>query len=815
MSNASRIAVILILNVTVFSGSIALCKANDLASTRQGIQATQSLLADYCLDCHNSSDVAGELNLNDFDLAKINWDDKDEIITWEKVVKRLRARQMPPPSADRPKESDYRKALAALESALDSREKDAPFVGRTDALRRLTRTEYRNAIRDLLAVSVDVKDLLPPDQLSHGFDNITVTGLSPALLKRYVHAAEKISRLAVGGAKPGSFGMTVRVPADRDQEKHVAGLPLGTRGGTVFEYQFPTDGEYELQIRLARDRDENIEGLRDQHDIDILVDRELSYRFSVSPPKKKGGGWSKDDTMVDANLKKRIKISAGPHQIGVTFPQKFGSLSENRRQPFDTNHNRHRHPRKTPAIFEVSLVGPFDPAGPGDTPSRRKIFGSDWMQSNEEIDPLDRAEPIISRLLRLAYRRPVDESDLAIPLQFFQQRFAADGFERGIESAIAAILVNPHFLFRVESEQDTSAEQTYEISNVELASRLSFLIWSSIPDGELLELAESETLREPQVLIQQVERMLRDPRSDSLVTNFATQWLYLNNLDSFQPDARRYADFDDNLRQAMKRETQWLVRRIIRDDRSVLDLIDSDHAFLNERLARHYGIPGVLGSHFRAVDSIKAKQRGGLLRNASILAVTSYATRTSPTIRGNWILENLLGTPPPPPPPNVPSLREKSESGEVLSVRDRLAKHREDPTCASCHDLMDPVGFALENFDSVGRWRLFEDGIAIDSQGSLPDGQEIDGVDALEAGIMKRPKIFVGTLTEKLLTFALGRGVQWQDGPTIRAIVRQASQDNYKFSSIIRGIVQSTAFRRRSSDRMPANPNHASHSVAD
>ena len=768
---------------------------NEDADLQKSLRLVQSLVENHCIDCHSGDDKAGEFDLEGFDTNQSNDDSQWETSTWEKITKRMRARQMPPPDADRPTEKEYVAALAGLEGLLERQAERFPKPGRTESLRRLNRTEYKNAVRDLLSVNVDVTDLLPADQLSHGFDNVTVGELSPVLLNRYISAAEQISRLAVGGSQRGPGGMTVRLPPDRDQESHVEGLPLGTRGGTTLEYQFPADGEYEIQLRLARNRDENIEGLKDQHDIDVLIDRDLIHRFSVSPPKAKKG-WAKDDTLVDANLKKRFSITAGPHQVGVTFPQKSLSLSENRRQPFDTNHNRHRHPRLTPAIYEVSIIGPFDPKGPGDTPSRRRVF-STKPKSDSRDDALIAAEEILRPILRSAYRRPVNEADLSVPMRFFSERFDADGFERGIESALAAILVNPHFLFRCESDPDEiQSGEIYRISNVELASRLSFLIWSSIPDAELLAVAQQGQLHDDAVLRQQVTRMLADPKSDSLVSNFAVQWLYLRNLDSFEPDLRQFADFDDNLRKAMRGETEALFRHVMRNDLSVLKLIDSDKAFLNERLARHYGISGVLGSHFRPV-TISDDPRGGLLRHGSILAVTSYATRTSPTVRGNWILENILGTPPPPPPPNVPSLKEKTAALQ-LSVRQRLALHRENPACASCHNLMDPVGFALENFDSVGRWRVFDDGIPIDSAGELPDGQEIDSVAAREAGIIGRPEMFVGTMTEKLLTFALGRGVELQDGPAIRKIVSKSADKDFRFSSIIQAIAQSKPFQYRS-----------------
>lgn len=767
--------------------------AADVETRATQLQQVTSAFEKYCIDCHNSSDAIAELDLEEFDVNAALTNKPWDTTTWEKIVKRLRARQMPPADAVRPDESEYLHVVAALESILDRDAAEFPKPGRTDPIRRLNRTEYRNAIRDLLAIDLDFDDLLPADELSHGFDNVTVSELSPALLNRYITAAEQISRLAVGRQPRSPGGVTVRLPADLTQESHVEGLPLGTRGGTLIKHQFPVTGEYEIQLRLMRDRDENLEGLNEPHDIDVLVDRGLVHRFTVRPPKS-GKGYQKDDTLVDANLKKRFRVTAGPHRVGVTFPQKSASLSEIKRQPFEASFNRHRHPRHSPALFEVSIVGPFDPEGPGNTPSRQRIFG---IGLNERTDADESARQIFRRLVRLAYRRPVRDEDLVVSMQFFHER-ESDGFDAGIESGLAAILVNPHFLFRAEASPDEVEHGTpYRISDFELASRLSFFLWSSIPDEPLLSLAESKQLHDPGVLHAQVDRMLRDDRSQSLVNNFAAQWLYLRNLDSFRPDMRLFPDFDDNLRKALRRETELLFKHVLQEDRSVLELIRSDTTFLNERLAKHYGIPGVSGSHFRPVEvSDTSLHRGGLLRHGSILAVTSYATRTSPTIRGNWILENILGTPPPPPPPNVPALKDKATSSNV-TVRQRLAEHRENPACASCHDLMDPVGFALENYDAVGRWRLFDQGLPVDSSGALPDGRKVSGLNELEAGIMDRPEMFVSTLTEKLLIFALGRGIEPYDGPTIRRIVKDSADKQYRFSSLVKGIASSPPFQMR------------------
>lgn len=795
----SRLSLItcLLIRVLTLVVSPADCYADDSRDT----ESSAGLISTYCVDCHNSAEANAELNLETFRLPSDGSSTVAQREVGEKIVRRLRARQMPPADADRPTEAEYLELLASLEGTLDQHAAKHPQPGRTDSLRRLNRTEYRNAIRDLLGVNIDVDSLLPADELSHGFDNVTVGELSPVLLNRFIIAAEKISRQAVGGGQRSPGGITHRLPADRSQEAHVPGLPLGTRGGMVFEYQFPADGEYEIQLRLMRDRDEHVEGLTETHAVDVLLDRQRVHRFTIAPAKGQPG-YAKDDGLVDAHLKKRFRATAGPHKVGVTFPRKFASLLEIKRQPFDASYNHHRHPRRTPALFQVSLTGPFDPGGPGETPSRRRIFGNAYFEPGAEppTNPKEataQAEEILQRIMRLAYRRPVTSADLQLPMQFFQERFSADGFEAGVEAAITVVLVNPHFLFRTETDPANTASKTaYRINDIELATRLSFFLWSSLPDETLLQLAEQNRLHQPDELQKQVQRMLKDPRAESLVENFAAQWLYLRNLQNFEPDKRLFPDFDDNLRSAFRKETELHFADVLQHDRSVLDLIRTDTTFLNERLARHYDIPGVLGSQFRAVPLDASSHRGGLLRQGSILAVTSYATRTSPTIRGNWILENILGTPPPPPPPNVPSLKEKTAT-QALTIRARLAEHRANPACASCHNLMDPVGFSLENFDAVGRWRRFDAGEPVDAAGALPDGTRVNNLKELEAGILARPQMFVGTLAEKLLTFALGRGIEPADGPAVRQIVSAAATDKYRFSSLIQNIVLSPPFQMR------------------
>ena len=757
----------------------------------------RALVNTYCLSCHNNRTKAGSLELTSINTADLN----DHWETWEKVVRKLRAHQMPPPAARQPDEAARATALASLEASLDKLSATTPNPGRTDTFRRMTRTEYRNAIRDLLALDFDASAVLPNDSSSYGFDNVTVGNLSPTLLESYVSAAEKISRLAVGGPSLSPGGATVRLRPDLTQEKHVEGLPIGTRGGTLVPHTFPLDGEYEITIRLARDRNENIEGLTEPHQLDLLLDGERLKLFTVEPAPIKEDELAKyqpsHDTL-DGHLKIRVPVTAGPHTLGVTFAKKPSLLLETARQPYEAHFNYYRHPRITPAVYEISIVGPYNAVGAGDTPSRHRVFTCKPARKQDEDSC---AKRILSTLTRRAYRRPVTDEDLKRPLELYRTAKTSDGFEAGIEMGLAAVLSSPEFLFRIERDPASAASGTpYQLSDLELASRLSFFLWSSIPDDELLDVAAKGDLDKPAVLEREVRRMLADPRSRNLVTNFASQWLHLRNLDSITPDMRIFPDFDDNLRQAFREETELLVDSVIRENRSVLDLLRANYTFLNERLAKHYGIPNIYGSRFRRVSFEEDTTRGGLLRQGSILMVTSYPTRTSPVIRGKWILDNLLGVPPPPPPPNVPALEKTQVAGKrVVTIRERLAEHRANAACAGCHRLMDPIGFALENYDAVGRWRTVDANMPIDASATLFDGSSISGVAGLQAAILKNPDLFVSTLAEKLLTFATGRGVAYYDAPAVRKIVREAGADDFRFSSLVMGIVNSTPFRMRKS----------------
>jgi mono/diheme cytochrome c family protein len=757
------------------------------------LAAARAAINQYCVECHNDKLKTAGLALDKLNLEKAG--ENPEI--WEKVVRKLRVRMMPPLGRRRPDEGTYTTLVTYLEKSLDQAAASNPNPGRTATFRRLNRSEYQNAIRDLLAIDVDVLPLLPKDDASYGFDNVGVAGLSPTLLERYLSAAQKISRLAVGTPVPNSAVSVVTVPVDLTQENHIEGLPLGTRGGALVRYSFPRDGEYEIQVRLMRNRNENVEGLSEPHEMELTLDAVRLRVFTVVPNRNASGGYYADEA-VDRDLKIRIPVPAGPHAIGATFLQKTSALQETERQPYDAHFNMDRHPRIQPAVYSVSISGPFDAGGAGDTPSRRRIFVCRPAAPSAEERC---ASTILSTLARRAYRRSVTDEDLRVPLQFYKEARAGGDFETGIEMALRAILTSTEFLFRIERDPaDAKPNQNYRVSDVELASRLSFFLWSSIPDDELLDLAVQKKLHESAVLDQQVRRMMADARSKALVTNFAGQWLYLRNLAAASPDPRLFPDFDENVRQAMQQETELFFQSIVKEDRSVMDLLAADYTYLNERLAKHYGIPNVYGSHFRRVALSGDSKRGGLLSQGSILTVTSYANRTSPVLRGKWILENILGTPPPPPPGNVPPLGENNPVGKALTMRERMAQHRTNPACSSCHQLMDPIGLAVENFDAVGRWRNRGEGdMPIDPAGALPSGATFEGVAGLRKALVDRPEVFVTTVSEKLLTYALGRGLDFYDAPTVRGITRDARNKDYRFSSLMTGVVKSAPFQMRRS----------------
>ena len=769
-----------------FLAVVGLTLAPDAYSADSPFNADQ-VLDQYCVRCHNPDDLAGELALDEADPR----DPMANHALWENVIKKLKHRQMPPLGKRRPDDSTYDAMIASLESSIDAAVALNPNPGRTDTFRRLTRTEYQNAIRDLLALEIDAAALLPDDDVSYGFDNITVGGLSPTLLERYLAAAKHIARVALGRPLSTPKGEIITVPVERTQEDHIDGLPFGTRGGANIRYTFPVDGEYDIQIRLMRNRDEQVEGLRESHEIELMLDGALVERFEIAPPSDELTQFD-----VDRHLVARVQVEAGPRDLAAGFAVKSAALIETERQPNLAHFSFDRSPRVLPAIYSLSVMGPYNASGPGDTPSRERIF---TCAPGESADEDQCATDIISTLMKRAYRRPITEQDLEAPLRFYAAAKVEGGFDKGIEMALRAVLTSPHFLFRMETEPlEHPGATPYEIADIELASRLSFFLWSSLPDDELRERAANGELSQPDAINEQIKRMLADPRSEALVTSFASQWLYLRNLASTSPSTRLFMDFDDNLRQSMRRETELFLDSILREDRSVLDMLRADYTFVNERLAKHYGIPNIYGTRMRRIELGGDTQRGGLLTQASVLTVTSYANRTSPILRGKWILANILGNPPDPPPPNVPSLKERSSTGEQRTLREQISAHREDPACAGCHNLMDPLGFALENYDAIGRWRTKDGDFPVDATGSLLDGVQFDGAVELQQAILRRPEIFVQTLTEKLMTYALGRGLEHYDAPAVRKIVREAAQQDFRFSAIITGIINSAPFQMRS-----------------
>jgi hypothetical protein len=763
----------------------------------------RAFLNQYCIACHN--DVTREAN---FSLQTIALDQVghrlDEIGIWENVVIKLRAREMPPPGMPRPDAPAYDRLAAWLETSLDDAAAAAPNPGQP-VVHRLNRAEYTNAIRDLLALEIDGREYLPADDSGYGFDNIgDVLTLSPSLLERYMIAAAKISQLAVGDPNLLTTVQTYEMRPTLIQEGRMSEeQPFGTRGGNTVSHYFPLDGEYHVKIRLARTHANQIIGLVEPHEIEVRFDRARIAEYTIG-----GDGvinpWaavmyaSEYEQTADDGLELRLEnIEAGAHSITVAFPEKR-ALPEGILEPaLSTASYEFAGDRDMPmALGSIEIYGPYNATKPVNTPSRNKLFR---CEPNGSVagDQACAAE-ILSTLARRAFRRPVTDDDLTSLMSFYSSGRTEGGFERGIQRALRAILVDPEFLFRIEgTPSDVAPSTAYQISDVELASRLSFFLWSSIPDDQLIDLAEQGTLSDPLVLRNQVARMLADPRSSALIENFTGQWLYLRNLPGLTPDPDAFPEFDDNLREAFRRETEMFVDNQIRNDNNVLELLTADYTFLNERLARHYGINGVYGNHFRKV-SFSDNFRGGLLGQGSILAATSYPNRTSPTLRGKWVLDNLLGAPPPAPPPNIPDL-EDSDTISPRSVRERLEAHRTNPVCASCHSRMDPFGLALEPFDAIGGLRTHDGGELIDASASLPDGSSFDGPVGVRDYLLGSEERFVATLSKKLLTYALGRGLEDYDPPAVRHIVRTAANDDYSWSSIVLGIVESVPFQMRRS----------------
>ena len=750
--------------------------------------ADQGLIQKYCITCHNARAKTAGLSLEGANPA----DAAAHAELWEKVAMKLRGGMMPPQGMPRPDVATLEAFAGTIEKTIDDRALRSPDPGHKP-VHRLNRTEYGNAVRDLLDLDVDVTSLLPADDESHGFDNIAgVLRISPSLLEQYLAAARTISSLAVG-IETDLVRADYRVPPDDGQEDHVEGLPLGTRGGLLFKHNFPQDAEYQFSIKLLRNIVGYLTGLEFAHQIEISIDGERVFVAQVGGEEDNRASdlaMSATADKIDERLKKRVFVKAGPRMVGVTFIQRNHAESDEPLQPHERNHDL-QDMNGLPLIDFVSVTGPFDPKGPGDTPSRRRVF---MCQPTKPADEAACARTILSGLARRAYRRPVSNADLEPILQRFADGRAKGTFDNGIEQGLRLILANPKFIFRTESAPGAGATQ--RVTDLELATRLSFFLWSSIPDDQLLDAAAQGRLSRPAVLGQHVRRMLADPRSRAFVDNFASQWLMLRNLKSHIPNPGDFPNFDNELRDGFRTETELFFQSIVREDRSVLDLLNADYTFVNERLARHYGIPNVYGSHFRRVH-VAQEARRGLLGQGSILTVTSYPNRTSPVLRGKWILENVLGTPPPAPPPNVPTLSDNEPGQEAQSLRARMEAHRRTPTCATCHRVMDPLGFALENFDGIGEWRVKEQGGSVDPVGQLADGTTVDGPVALREALNKHPEMFVRTVTEKLMTYGLGRGLDYTDMPLVRAISREAAQSNYKWSSLVLGIVKSAPFQMK------------------
>jgi mono/diheme cytochrome c family protein len=851
------------------------------AAATTAVATQRAVFTQYCVSCHNEKlKQAGTVPIALEGEAL--WDVAGNAAIWEKVVLKMRAGVMPPAGSPRPDGSARAAFLGWLEGELDRAAAARPNPGRTEPFHRLNRAEYRNAVRDLLALDLDVSSMLPADDASYGFDNIAgVLKMSPTLMEQYLAAAQRVSRLAVGTPVPAPSIEYFRITDDLSQDVHLPGLPFGTRGGTQVNYVFPADAEYEIRVRIARDLNESVPVYADDQHVEINIDGARVGGFTLpgvstpppgtgrgagpapagrggqpavgrggqpaagrggqpaaGPPAGRAGGdgqqperpqisqidggirvtarQREERNKADESWNVRVPIKAGPRALTVTFTNSTSALDETTRLPFQRPYPAGVNipeTRKGVHLRSVEIAGPYNVTGPGDTPSRQRIFlcrptartsnGSNVPNgSNASNDQC--AKRVLTALARRAYRRPVTDADVA-PLMAFYREGATSGFEEGIQHAVRRLLVSPEFLLRVERDppsrsalrRDESSLHVYRIDDVELASRLSFFLWSSIPDEELLVAAERGRLRDPAVISAQVRRMLADRRADAFVTNFAGQWLFLRNLQAVVPVQNIFPDFDDTLRQAFRRETELFFDSIVRENRSMLDLLRADYTFLNERLARHYGIPNVKGSHFRRVALGPESARSGILGQGSILTVTSYPDRTSPVVRGKWILENLLGTPPPPPIPNAGDLKPTRGDGVVLSMRERMEQHRRNPVCASCHAMMDPLGLSLENFDAVGKWRtLGESSASIDASGVFPDGSKFQGAAGLKQLLLRSDR-FVPTVTEKLLTYALGRGLEHYDAPAVRTIVRNAARDDYRFSTVITGIVQSAPFTMR------------------
>jgi hypothetical protein len=784
-------------------GSIGVVLAGLMLSSIIGQQRAPSsqraVLTEYCLTCHNDRAKTGGLSLEQLDIDHPETNPE----TWEKVIRKLRAGMMPPTGAARPDRATYETFRRTLEESIDRAVETKPNPGATP-LHRMNRAEYANAIRDLLSIDVDPATILPPDDSLEGLDNLAdVLGTSPALIERYVGAAAKISRLAIGDTDIQPLSITYKVRGDVSQDKHIEGLPLGTRGGLVIKHNFPVDGEYLIKFSLLRvnfgpqfgqsSKNEQLEMSLNGVRVLLLDLRSAPYYYI------RGGAAGGPAPPLEI----RLPVKAGPQTIQVDFLKRTAADVDDLLQPFDATTADLQTGVQfgyttVPHLSSVEIVGPYNIAGSGDTPSRAKIFVCRPANQREENAC---ARRIVASLARRAYRRAVNNDDIEPLMVFYQKGRETGDFDRGIQMALRRILTDPLFVFRFERDpENLPAGGVHRVTEIELASRLSFFLWSSIPDEELLAVAEQGKLKDPAVLQQQVRRMLRDSKSQALITNFSGQYLFLRELRNRQPDLLLFPDFDDNLRQSFQRETELLFASIVREDRNIFDLMNADYTFVNERLAKHYGIPNIYGSDFRRV-TVPRPERKGLFGQGSFLLVTSAPNRTSPVTRGAWILENLLGSPAPLPPPNVPPFPEATNGQGIAkvmtSVRERMEQHRANQPCKGCHQIMDPIGLSLENFDGVGRWRTEDLGSKIDTGGQLVDGTALDGVETLRVSMLRYSDALVQTMAEKLLMYATGRATHYYDMPEIRSITREAAAKDYRFSALVDAIVRSDPFQMR------------------
>lgn len=745
--------------------------------------AARATITRYCTVCHNAKARTAGLVLTPQTIPS-----PSEM--WEKVVQKLQMRTMPPLPMPRPSEDGYNQTVAWISNQLDRVAAAHPDPGKP-LLHRLNRTEYANVIHDLLGLDVDASSLLPPDDSAFGFDNNTnVLGISSVLLERYLSAADRISAVAFAdpNVQPGSD--TYKARQDLSQDQHIEGLPFGTVGGMAVEHTFPLDADYEFRLSFFRNNLELMRGIERPHEVELSLDDQRVFLRTLGGPQDLALMRNPTDgsDAIDARFRIRVPVKAGEHKVVATFVQERG-YGTGRLQGFIRSSVDTFEPTGVPHLEGIAILGPYNPSQDSALPGKVDLSCSKGLPA----DSTQCVRQVLTRLMRHAYRRPVTDEDLRPVLEFFERGRAKGGLYRGYQMALRRILVSPSFLFRAEtSPENLAAGAVYSISPLELASRLSFFLWSSIPDDRLLDLAVSGKLKRPDVLASQVKRMLADPRGSRFVSNFAGQWLQLRNLRNVRPNSEEFPNFDDNLRQDFRKETEMFFASVLDENRSVLDLLRANYTFLNERLAIHYGIPGIYGSNMRRV-AITQDERRGLLGQGSILTVTSHADRTSPVVRGKWILENLLNAPPPPPPPQVPPLAENAEGAPPKSLRARLELHRANAVCASCHKLMDPIGFSLDNYDAVGAWRTEDAGAPIDASGQLADGTKVNGVVSLRNAILARPEVFASAVTEKLMIYALGRGLEPYDMPAVRAILRETAPD-YRLSSIVQGVVHSVPF---------------------